>query len=48
MGVGLSGMRERVLELGGQLKVKADPQGTLLKITIPLTPECVATTSLSS
>ena len=48
MGVGLSGMRERVLELGGQLKVKADSQGTSLKITIPLTPECVATTSLSS
>ena len=44
MGVGLSGMRERVRELGGQMKVEADSQGTSLKITIPLTPECVTTT----
>ncbi len=47
MGVGLSGMRERVRELGGRLKVEADSQGTALQIVIPLAPEC-APTNLSS
>jgi PAS domain S-box-containing protein len=44
MGVGLSGMRERVRELGGWMKVKADSQGTSLQIAIPLAPECASTT----
>jgi len=43
MGVGLSGMRERVRELGGRMKVKADSQGTSLLIAIPLPLECAAT-----
>ena len=47
MGVGLSGMRERVRELGGRMKVKADSQGTSLLIAIPLPLEC-APTNLSS
>ena len=47
MGVGLSGMRERVRELGGRLTVEADSQGTALQIVIPLAPEC-APTNLSS
>ena len=43
MGVGLSGMRERVRELGGRMKVKADSQGTSLLIAIPLPLECAPT-----
>jgi signal transduction histidine kinase len=43
MGVGLGGMRERVRELGGRMKVKADSQGTSLLIAIPLPLECAAT-----
>jgi PAS domain S-box-containing protein len=43
MGVGLSGMRERVRELGGRMQVKADSQGTSLLIAIPLPLECAAT-----
>jgi PAS domain S-box-containing protein len=43
-GVGLSGMRERVRELGGWMKVEADSQGTSLQIAIPLAPECASTT----
>jgi signal transduction histidine kinase len=44
MGVGLSGMRERVCELGGRMKVEADSCGTSLHVTIPLIPEGAATT----
>ena len=36
MGVGLSGMRERVHELGGWMKVQANNNGTSLQIAIPL------------
>ncbi len=43
MGVGLSGMRERVRELGGRMKVQADSRGTSLQIAIPLAPECATT-----
>ena len=36
-GVGLSGMRERVLELGGRLEVHSEPgKGTSVTVTIPL------------
>jgi signal transduction histidine kinase len=35
-GVGLAGMRERMVELGGDLDVKNDPQGTTLEVTAPL------------
>ena len=44
MGVGLSGMRERVRELGGRMKVQADSRGTSLQIAIPLAPECAPAT----
>ena len=47
LGVGLSGMRERVRELGGQMKLETDSQGTWLQIAIPLAPES-APTNLSS
>lgn len=35
VGVGLSGMRERVSELGGSLKLHSNGQGTQLRVTIP-------------
>jgi PAS domain S-box-containing protein len=37
MGVGLTGMRERVRELGGKLKLESDSGGTSVRITIPVT-----------
>ena len=39
MGVGLAGMRERVRDLGGKLKVESDGSGTFVRITIPVTPD---------
>jgi signal transduction histidine kinase len=41
MGVGLAGMRERVLDLGGKLQIESDG-GTSVRITIPVTPEWIA------
>jgi signal transduction histidine kinase len=35
-GVGLASMRERVRELGGELRLQSDPLGSLLRITIPI------------
>jgi signal transduction histidine kinase len=35
-GVGLTGMRERVRELGGQLDIQSDYSGTLISVTLPL------------
>jgi signal transduction histidine kinase len=35
-GVGLAGMRERVGELGGDLKIQSSTLGTLIVVTIPL------------
>ncbi len=40
MGVGLSGMRERVRELGGNMKMESDSGGTSLQVALPVTPEC--------
>jgi PAS domain S-box-containing protein len=40
---GLLGMRERALALGGQVEIKSAPgQGTLIEVTIPMSPEHVA------
>lgn len=35
-GVGLAGMRERIYELGGQLEIRPERQGTTVSATIPL------------
>jgi two-component system NarL family sensor kinase len=35
-GVGLAGIRERMRELGGSLRIKSDKDGTLLRVTIPI------------
>jgi signal transduction histidine kinase len=37
-GVGLRGMRERVAQLGGQLKIDSDTSGTVIAVTLPCTP----------
>jgi two-component system NarL family sensor kinase len=36
LGVGISGMRERVRQLGGELSIKRAEPGTLVEATIPL------------
>jgi signal transduction histidine kinase len=36
VGVGLSGMRERVKDLGGQLNISSDQLGTTIVVTVPL------------
>jgi PAS domain S-box-containing protein len=36
VGVGLAGMRERVKELGGELNIRSDSQGTLIRVQIPV------------
>jgi PAS domain S-box-containing protein len=35
-GVGLSGIRERVTDLGGRLEIHSDGQGTVVSVTIPV------------
>jgi signal transduction histidine kinase len=36
LGVGLTGMRERVRELSGDLDIQSGPSGTLVMVTLPL------------
>jgi signal transduction histidine kinase len=48
-GIGLSGMRERVRELGGQLNIHSNSSGTLISVTLPLAaPKGQPTTSVAS
>ncbi|HEX4785584.1 MAG TPA: ATP-binding protein [Candidatus Sulfotelmatobacter sp.] len=35
-GVGLAGMRERVFEIGGDFRLQSDPQGTSIRVSIPV------------
>ncbi|MGC2647139.1 MAG: CHASE3 domain-containing protein [Candidatus Sulfotelmatobacter sp.] len=44
-GIGLSGMRERVRELHGQLDIQSSPSGTLISVTLPLGAETRQPTS---
>jgi two-component system, NarL family, sensor kinase len=41
-GVGLAGMRERVMDLGGTLALESDGQGTCLRVAMPLGQENAA------
>jgi signal transduction histidine kinase len=36
MGVGLTGMRERVRELGGNLELNSSTSGTILRVRVPI------------
>lgn len=42
LGVGLTGMRERVLELGGNLDIDSDGNGTTIRATLPIMPVAAA------
>ena len=37
LGVGITGMRERVKQLGGQMKMESNSHGTTVSVTMPLT-----------
>jgi signal transduction histidine kinase len=36
LGVGITGMRERVKQLGGQMKIESGSRGTTVSVTLPL------------
>jgi PAS domain S-box-containing protein len=36
LGVGVSGVRERVKQLGGQMEIESDSQGTTIRVTVPI------------
>lgn len=38
LGVGLSGMRERIRRLGGEVELLSAPEGTTLRVTVPMAP----------
>jgi PAS domain S-box-containing protein len=43
LGVGLSGMRERVNDVGGTFEIQSNGNGTLISVSIPLVPETLDT-----
>jgi signal transduction histidine kinase len=45
MGVGLRGMRERILQLGGSLSVQSNAGGTTIVATFPITATADASNS---
>ena len=47
LGIGLTGMRERVRELGGHLDIQSSAAGTQILVTVPLT-AAVSTPSRSA
>src|SRR5262249_35162712 len=44
LGVGLTGMRERVTELGGRLQIISGSPGILVRVTVPIGDERIETT----
>ncbi len=44
-GVGIRGMRERVLQLGGAMKIQSEGRGTCVSITLPIANENVGTSA---
>jgi two-component system NarL family sensor kinase len=38
-GVGLSGMRERIEQLGGVLQIRSGPDGTTITAVLPVVPQ---------
>ena len=36
LGVGLRGMRERILQLGGNIKVDSNSPGTVVRVQVPV------------
>jgi signal transduction histidine kinase len=47
-GVGLAGMRERIYELGGQLDIRAETQGTTVSASIPIQVEASQSSAAES
>lgn len=41
VGVGLMSMHERAREMGGKVQLESDRAGTLVRVTIPVPPDCV-------
>ena len=39
LGVGVAGMRERLIQLGGTLDIESSDQGTTVRAQIPLPPD---------
>jgi signal transduction histidine kinase len=37
VGVGIAGMRARMLQLGGTLTIRSTPKGTVVRAVVPLT-----------
>jgi signal transduction histidine kinase len=48
LGVGLTGMRERVRELSGRFDIQSGPQGTLIRVSFPLREDHGKTISTSA
>jgi signal transduction histidine kinase len=48
IGVGIGGMRQRAKEFGGELRMQNASPGTLVEVLIPLAPDLLRTTALSS
>ncbi len=45
MGVGLSGIRDRVSELGGKMEIRSDTSGTLVRVIVPVALTASASTN---
>jgi len=41
LGVGIAGMRERVRQLGGRMKISTSNKGTIIEAVLPLAEECL-------